>query len=255
MLVPEFGRVIISADFAALELRISVTLAGQEDLIEAFISGKDVHSMFAEVYFGEVWQRASTDQRKILRTNSKPITFGDIYRAGPNTLYENVREDVPGITFEEVRVMQARKRACYKNVNEYSAYVTEIANRTFELRTPWLGRRRRWPLGGVPDTEATNHPIQGGAADIVDAATIRWMRLLEEKGDYHTRVWPIMQIHDDLRAEVTVDYAEQALKDLMTSMRSVKKVPSPITGKTYEMPFEVEGKIGVNHLDLKTVNL
>lgn len=252
MLVPAPGRCIISADYAALELRISVLLAGQEDLIEAFISGTDVHSMFAEVYFGEVWQRASTDQRKILRTNSKPITFGDIYRAGPNTLYENVREDVPGITFEEVRVMQARKRARYKNVNEYSAYVTEIANRTFELRTPWLGRRRRWPLGGVPDTEATNHPIQGGASDIVDAATIRWMRLLEEKGDYHTRVWPNIQLHDDLRAEVNINYAEQALTDLMTSMRCSKKLTSPITGKQYDMAFEVEGKIGPNHLDLKT---
>lgn len=252
MLVPAPGRVIISADYSALELRISVVLAGQEDLIEAFVVGKDVHAMFAEVYFGEVWQRASTDQRKILRTNAKPVTFGDIYRAGPQTLYENVREDVPGITFEEVRIMQARKRAKYENVNAYAAYVTEIANKTFELRTPWLGRRRRWPLGGVADTEATNHPIQGGAADIVDAGTIRWMRLLEEKGDYHTRVWPIMQIHDDLRAEVTADYAPQALEDLMRSLRCAKKVTSPITGRTYDMAFEVEGKIGPNHLDLRT---
>jgi DNA polymerase-1 len=251
MLVPAPGRCIISADYAALELRISVLLAGQEDLIEAFINGTDVHSMFAEVYFGETWHRASTDQRKLLRTNSKPVTFGDIYRAGPQTLYENVREDVPGITFKEVQVMQARKRAKYQNVNEYSAYVTEIANRTFELRTPWLGRRRRWPLGGVPDTEATNHPVQGGAADIVDTATIRWMQLLEEKGDYHTRVWPIMQLHDDLRAEVSVDYAEQALEDLMSSMRCSKKLTSPITGKTYHMAFEVEGKLGPNHLDLR----
>jgi uracil-DNA glycosylase family 4 len=250
MLVPAPGRCIISADFAALELRISVLLAGQEDLIEAFINGTDVHSMFAETYFGEIWNRASTDQRKLLRTNSKPVTFGDIYRAGPQTLFENVREDVPGITFQEVQTMQARKRAKYKNVNEYSAYVTEIANRTFELRTPWLGRRRRWPLGGVPDTEATNHPVQGGAADIVDAATIKWMQLLEEKGDYHTRVWPNMQIHDDLRAEVTIDYAQQALEDLMSSMRCSKKLASPITGKTYHMPFEVEGKVGFNHLDL-----
>lgn len=253
MLVPMPGRVIISADYSALELRISVTLAGQEDLIEAFISDLDVHSMFAETYFTDIWVRASADQRKILRTNAKPVTFGDIYRAGPYTLFENVREDVPGITFEEVKTMQARKRARYKNVNEYSAHITEIANRTFELRTPWLGRRRRWPLGGVPDTEATNHPIQGGASDIVDAATIRWIRLLEEKGDYHTRVWPNMQIHDDLRAEVTADYAEQALKDLMASMTCMKKVSSPITGKTYDMPFTVEGKIGPNHLELKAV--
>jgi hypothetical protein len=81
------------------------------------------------------------------------------------------------------------------------------------------------------------------------------MRLLEEKGDYHTRVWPNIQLHDDLRAEVSIDYAEQALTDLMTSMRCSKKLTSPITGKQYDMAFEVEGKIGPNHLDLKTFHL
>jgi DNA polymerase-1 len=255
MLIPSPGRCIISADFSALELRISVLLAGQEDLIEAFVGGKDIHSMFAEVYFTDAWERASAPQRKLLRKNSKPVTFGDIYRAGAKTLYENVRKDVPEITLREVEIMQARKRAKYQNVNAYSAYVTEIANRTFELRTPWLGRRRRWPLGGVTDNEATNHPIQGGAADIVDAATIRWMQLLERKGDYHTRVWPILQIHDDLRAEVSIDYAETAIRDLVASMRCSKRLVSPITGKSYEMPFEVEAKMGPNHLALKEIEI
>lgn len=253
MLVPMPGRVIISVDFAALELRISALLAGQEDLIEAFQYGADIHSMFAEVYFAESWAKASKEERKILRKHSKPVTFGDIYRAGPKTLYENVRNDVPGITLQEVTVMQARKRAKYSNINEYSSYVTEIANRTFELRTTWLGRRRRWPLGGVMDTEATNHPIQGGASDIVDEATLRWDALLRRKGDYHKRVWPIMQIHDDLRAEVTKGYEHEALKDLMDCMRCSKKITSPITGKIYEMPFEVEGKIGLNHQELEEV--
>ena len=253
MLVPHKGRKIISSDFSALELRISVMLAGQEDLIESFLAGTDIHAQFAEVYFGEIWARASADQRKVLRTNAKPVTFGDIYRAGPQTLYENVREDVPGITFKEVQVMQARKREKYSRLNDYAEWVTQEANNTFELRTPWLGRRRRWPLGGVPDTEATNHPIQGGAADVVDAATIRWIERLKTKGDYHTRVWPVMQIHDDLRAEVSSDYAEQALQDLMDCMRCSRRIKSAVTGKVYEMKFEVEGKIGPNHLDLAKI--
>jgi DNA polymerase I-like protein with 3'-5' exonuclease and polymerase domains len=107
----------------------------------------------------------------------------------------------------------------------------------------------------VTDNEATNHPIQGGAADIVDAATIRWMQLLERKGDYHTRVWPILQIHDDLRAEVSIDYAETAIRDLVASMRCSKRLVSAITGKSYEMPFEVEAKMGPNHLALKEVEI
>jgi DNA polymerase-1 len=251
MLIPHRGRKIISADYSALELRISVTLAGEEDLIEAFIAGQDIHAMFAETYFSDAWGRALPDQRKVLRKHAKPITFGDIYRAGPRTLFENVREEVPGITLEEVTIMQARKRNKYQRLNEYAAYVTEIANRTLELRTPWLGRRRRWPLGGAIDTETTNHPIQGGASDIVDEATKRWIRRLKETGKYHTEVWPMLQLHDDLRAEVRWDCAEEALETLMECMRCTKQVKSPITGRTYDMKFEVEGKIGVNHLDLK----
>jgi uracil-DNA glycosylase family 4 len=253
MLVPAPGRVIISVDFSALELRISSLLAGQEDLIEAFQNNQDIHSMFAETYFQEIWAKSSKEERKILRGHSKAVTFGDVYRAGPKTLFETVREDVPGITLQEVTIMQARKRAKYAAINAYSVYVTELANKTFELRTPWLGRRRRWPLGGVLDTEATNHPIQGGAADIVDEATLRWAELLHKKGDYHRRVWPVLQIHDDLRAEVSADYAHEALEDLKNCLRCTKKITSPITGRTYEMPFEVEGKIGRNHQDLHVV--
>jgi DNA polymerase-1 len=248
LLVPAPGRVIISADFAALELRIVALLSGQEDQIEVFNHGGDIHMLRASRdYFSAGWEKLTPAQQKQLRKNSKPITFGDIYRAGAATLYENVRKDLPDISLEEVRLLQARKRAAEPQINEWCTYVWELANKTLELRTPWLGRKRRWPLGDVPDTEAANHPVQGGAGDLMAEATLAWTARLKGSGDYHTKVWPCLQIHDDLRAEVLEEYAPEAMRSLLECMVSVKTYRSPVTQKLNVMGFLAEGSIGRNH--------
>ena len=247
MLIPARGRKIISCDFAALELRISVMLSGQEDLIQAFNEGADIHQRFAAVYFAEIWERADDKTRKVLRTNSKSVTFGDIYQASAPTLFEVVRVDVPTITLEEVAIMQARKREQFANTTRWATLITEQANKDRQLTTPWLGRMRRWPFGGAPPTETTNHPIQGGAGDIVDDATKRWTRELKRRNWYHTKVWPCLQIHDDLRGEALADYAEEAAHMLAECMRDEREARSIVTGKVYPMCFDVEASIGDNH--------
>jgi uracil-DNA glycosylase family 4 len=247
LLVPAPGRVIISADFAALELRIVALLAGQEDQIETFNRGGDIHALHASRYFASTWDTYTPEQQKELRKKSKPITFGDIYRAGAQTLYENVRATDPEITLEQVQLLQATKRASEPNIGEWCQIVHKQAIKSKELRTPWLGRRRRWPLGDIPDTETANHPIQGGAGDLMAEATIKWITRLKGSGDYHTRVWPCLQIHDDLRAEVSIDYAPEALRSLLDCMVSVKSYTSPVTNKLNVMGFVAEGSIGRNH--------
>jgi uracil-DNA glycosylase family 4 len=247
LLVPRPGNVIISADFSALELRIVALLAGQEDQIETFNGGGDIHALHASRYFASVWDTLSKAEQKELRKKSKPVTFGDIYRAGAQTLFENVREEDPEITLEQVKILQATKRANEPQIGEWCSLVHQQATKAKELRTPWLGRRRRWALGDVPDTEAANHPIQGGAGDLMAEATIRWTEHLKGSGDYHTRVWPCLQIHDDLRAEVTTDYAPEALRSLLECMVSVKTYRSPVTNKLNAMGFVAEGSIGHNH--------
>jgi uracil-DNA glycosylase family 4 len=250
MLVPAKGRVVISADYSALELRIVALLAGQEDQIEVFNSGGDIHALQASRYFVDIWDKATPAERKELRKKSKPVTFGDIYRASAPTLFEQVRPEVPDIKLETVKIMQARKRAAEATIGEWCRYVHKYANDKHELRTAWSGRRRRWPMGDVADTEAANHPVQAGAGDVMAEATIRWINLLQAKGDYHVRVFPCLQIHDDLRAEVDADYALTALRDLLECMVTVKSFKSPVTHVTNVMLFTAEGSIGPNHADL-----
>lgn len=247
LLVPAPGRVIISADFSALELRIVALLAGQEDQIEIFNKGGDIHGLHASRYFSSVWNDYTHDQQKILRKKSKAITFGDVYRAGAQTLYENARATDPDITLEQVRILQAIKRANEPQINEWCHITWEQAKKAKELRTPWLGRRRRWAIGEIPDTETSNHPVQGGAGDLMAEATLKWTERLKGSGDYHTRVWPCLQIHDDLRAEVDIDYAQEALRSLLECMVSVKSYRSPVTNRLNVMGFVAEGSIGRNH--------
>lgn len=245
MLIPPPGFVWIGADYKALELRIIAQLAGLEDMQELFIQEQNVHRVLAEtLYFSGIWGTLNEEERKKVRKLGKSVTFGDNYMAGANTLYETVRKEHPKVTLQEVTIMQAQLRNRYPRKVEFARIMMDKANRELELRTPWLGRRRRWPLGQVPDTEASNHPIQGGAGDIAGEAAIRWTALLKKKGDYHTRVFPNIQLHDAYYAYVQEDYAEEALHDLMASMYCEKDAVSPVTGKTYHMVYSVEGQIG-----------
>jgi DNA polymerase I-like protein with 3'-5' exonuclease and polymerase domains len=103
----------------------------------------------------------------------------------------------------------------------------------------------------VPETEAANHPIQGGAADIVGERTLLWIEYLKMKQVLHTRVWPNLQIHDALYAEVDEDYAEEAARDLAFCLVCEKTVRSVVTGQEHTMRFSVDVSIGPDLYSLK----
>jgi DNA polymerase-1 len=255
MLVAPPGFIWIGADYKALELRLIAQLSGQEDLQELFLQEQDVHLVNArEVYFAKIWDEATPEQQAKLRKLGKNVTFGDNYMAGAQTLFETVRSQHPSVTLQEVSIMQSLLRNRYPRKVEFARIMQREACAKFELRTPWLGRRRRWPLGQVPDTEASNHPIQGGAGDIAGEAAIRWTQFLKDKGDYHTRIFPNLQIHDAYYAYAREDYAEQAVRDLMECMHCEKSAVSPVTGKTYTMVYSVEGQLGYDLAHMKEVS-
>jgi len=267
MLVAPPGRKLIGADYAALELRLSALLAGQEDLIEAFNADVDIHARHAGWFFGETWQKledelARTDltdeerkrllaARKALRGRGKNVTFGKIYRAGAKTLFEQIREKLPGEDqdrlMREVTFMSATLDAKYPQIVAAADHYWESACRDFCLRTFLSGRLRKYPMAKrfpPPPTETANHPIQGGAADIINMATLRWVWELEDEGLYHDGVWPILQIHDALYAEVDEDIAQQEAERLERCMFTELEHVSPITGRTNRLRFPAEASVG-----------
>jgi len=270
MMIPGKGCVIVGADYAALELRISAWLAGQEDLIKAFMEDEDIHLRHAKWFFPKACEELqgviddpntseenlekATKQLKALRGAGKPVTFGKIYRAGEKTLYENIREDRPDVKTPKEhkqlqRVVSQMSRVLdmkYPNLGESARMWQRMAKEQKFLRTGMSGRLRIWPVGEPSLNECANHPIQGFAADIMNAATLRLVRRLKKEGLYRKGIRIILQIHDALYLEVKKgleEYAKEMLAECMTTEMTTK---SQVTGKTHTMRFPVDAQIAMN---------
>jgi len=270
MMVPSFGCKIVGADYAALELRISAWLAGQVDLIAAFMLDEDIHLRHARWFFPAACEKLQTiiddpssspeelEQATItlkeLRAEGKPVTFGKIYRAGVKTLYETIREQRPDVKTPKEhhqlqRTVSAMSRvldARYPNLGASARAFQALAKETKSLRTGRSGRLRIWPVGEPSLNECANHPIQGLAADIINEATLRLVHRLKDEGLYRNGIKIILQIHDALYLDVDKgfeDYAKEMLEECMATELTVK---SQVTGKNHTMRFPAKASIAMN---------
>jgi len=285
LMIASPGHKIVGADYAALELRIAALLSDEPEWVDAFLNNKDLHEILAARYFPEFaklnedWHNFAGDKnakdakfprRSELRNRGKNITFGDIYLAGAETLYDQVREKRPDIQTREehdqlrreVAAMQRVLRAATPNRLRWAELQLREADQNAALRTAvwpqsWNGvieeqggRERRWPMGNPSPNECANFPIQGMAADIMNAATIRLIDMLREKDLYRNGIWIIMQVHDALYLEVADEYQgskylpDLAAKYLEESMYCEIEYQSPVTGRTNTMKFPAEAKVG-----------
>lgn len=244
---------MIGADYATLEVRVVAALAGQMDLVETFNAGKDVHKIHAsELFYAAVWAKAvednDTELLKLLRNNGKPVTFGKNYLAGWETIYEQIREDRPDEDpFElqrEVKIMCEAYDQRYKDIVRMAETYHEFANAHHYLKSALLGRLRKWPLGKAKATDCANFPIQSTAADIMDRGMLRYRDSLRKAGRYLNGVWPILQIHDSLFAEVREEWAEEERARLEECLSCEETIMNPITGRKVWVKLPAEAKIG-----------
>jgi len=252
MLIPAEGNKIVGADYSALELRIQALFAGQEDLIAAFNDNIDIHKRHATWFFGKVFDDADDEIKSALRGRGKNVTFGKIYGAGPDTLYDQIREKRPDVKTKkeqhqlkiEVRNMAAVLDKKYPNQRLWSDWAISQAKEYNSVKTPRSRRIRKWPMGEITPTEPPNHLIQGSGADIMNEATLQLVAALKERGWYQTRVWIILQIHDALYLEVEEEIAEEVAKLLEECMYTEWTYTSPVTGISNTMKFPAEAAIG-----------
>jgi len=248
------GFVYVGADYNALELRLFALLAGEKKLIELFNDGADVHSIHAEAFFGAVFRDADAEGKDMLRTRGKPVTFGKNYGAGPNVLMQQILEDRmdedPRDLLREITHMSGVLDSMYPMLVAARDYYMEEAHRNFNLRTFKLKRLRKFPLGGASITVSANHAVQGGAGDIMNEGTIRWIHELKESGVYWKSVFPTIQIHDFLAAEVKEECAEEEAARLEKCLYTEITYKSPVSGSTNKMTFPAEAKIGHSVADV-----
>jgi DNA polymerase I len=194
--VAEKGKILLSADYSQIELRIMAHFSGDPVLTDAFRNGEDIHARTAQEVFG-VGPMAQTAEH---RRAAKAINFGIIYGLSPFGLAQQL-----GIEQKEAAQFINAYFTRYRGVKEYLDKILVETRKTGVAKT-LFGRIRPIPeinspqmqLRNFAERTALNSPLQGTAADLIKMAMITIdQRLSKEK--FEAKM--ILQVHDELLFE------------------------------------------------------
>jgi DNA polymerase-1 len=198
------GKLLLSADYSQVELRIMAHLSGDTTLAEAFKNGKDVHRSTASLIFGVSEDDVSSAQRE----SAKTVNFGIMYGMGRFGLARRL-----GVGNDEAADFIQRYFQTYPGVREYTERVIAEAEDSGYAST-MLGRRRSITglasdnarVRGMAERVAVNTPIQGSAADLIKLAMLGIDRRIRSDG-LPCRM--VLQVHDELVFELPEDRLEE----------------------------------------------
>jgi DNA polymerase-1 len=220
-IAPE-GRVLMSADYSQIELRILAHLSEDKELLEAFRNGEDVHARTARQVFG-----AEEEVEPELRRRAKVVNFGIIYGMSAFGLSKEM-----GIHPGEAGQIIDDYFSVYSGVKSYIDRALEEARQMGYVMT-LLYRRRYLPelessnpnQRQLGERMAVNTPIQGTAADLIKVAMINVHRNLGEKVP-EARM--ILQVHDELVFEVPVGDEDRTAAVVREAMEGVMELDVPL---------------------------
>ena len=231
------SRVLVSADYSQIELRIVAAISGDPNMCEAFKQGKDIHTATAAKVYGI----NEGDVTKEMRYKAKSVNFGIIYGQGAFGLADNL-----GISRTEAKEIIDNYKKEFPNIQKY---MDEQINNAKELGfVETLMGRRRWlrdinssnfTVRGFAERNAINSPIQGSAADMIKLAMIRVHNEMKKK-PWESKM--ILQVHDELVFDA-VESELPALKELILNcMTGAMVLPNGV-------PVEAEIGVGKNWLE------
>ena len=218
--IPANGCKLLSADYSQIELRIMAHIAEDENLLEAFNTGKDVHQATAAEIFGVPLDDVSSEQRRY----AKVINFGLIYGMSAFGLAGNL-----GIERSAAQNYIAKYFDRYPGVAQYMERTRVEARENGYVETVF--GRRLWlpeikgsngPRRQGAERAAINAPMQGTAADLIKLAMIAVENWLE-KEQLKTRM--LLQVHDELVFDVPldeIDLLKEKLPGLMCTVADLK---------------------------------
>lgn len=217
------GRLLVSADYNQIELRVLAHLAKDGALISAFEQGLDIHTATAAELFS-VDPEAVTPE---MRRSAKVINYGIIYGMGPVRMSREL-----GIARSDAAGYIENYFARYAGVRRFYDETLAGARRHGYVAT-LLGRRRYLPdlesehggLRQAAERVATNTPIQGSAADIIKTAMIRLDTRLAKSG---LEAALVLQIHDELLVECPEPELDQVVTLVQDAMEGAAELVVPI---------------------------
>lgn len=233
--IPEPGCLFLSADYSQIELRLMADLSRDKAMIEAFASGKDVHSATASKIFNVPIDEVTDNQRR----QAKTANFGIIYGISQFGLAERL-----GIPRAEAKALIEGYFNTYPYIKSYINNAIVDAHEK-QFVTTMMGRKRYLPdinsrnatVRAYAERNAVNAPIQGSAADIIKIAMNRIHAAIRDNA-LKSRM--IMQVHDELCFNVVPDEL-QTLKDIV-----VREMENAVS---LSVRLEVSVGVGANWLE------
>ena len=231
------GKVLVAADYSQIELRLLAHYSQDPLLLEAYRTGKDIHTLTAAEVFGVPPMLIDAEHRR----RAKAVNFGIVYGLSPFGLAQQL-----GIEQKEAKRFIEAYFERYAGVRGFIDRTLEQARRDGFVRN-LFGRKRPIPdlasknpnLRGFAERTAVNTPLQGTAADLIKIAMLRLDREIRERG---LEAKMLLQVHDELVLEVPeteVETVKALVKECMEGAH------------TLSVPLDVEVSVGGNWRDME----
>jgi DNA polymerase I len=224
--VADEGKLLISADYSQIELRIAALLADDKELIDMFNRDVDVHTATA----AQVYGREPEDVTKNMRRDAKVINFGILYGMSPHGL-----SIATGMTLTAAKEFIDRYFELRKPILDYINKTRELARDQGYVET-YFGRRRPTPdvkssnfmVRQAAERAAINMPLQGTAADVMKIAMIKLDKMLKKYED----AFMLLQIHDSVLVECHEHDSAELVRDIQKTMEEAVKLNVKLTVDT-----------------------
>jgi DNA polymerase-1 len=228
------NHTLLAADYSQIELRIIAAISGDENMLEAFRSGADIHASTAAKVYDVPLDEVTREQR----SHAKMVNFGIIYgisafglsqrlnikRKEAKQIIDSYFEQFPGIkTFMEETVETARKEGYVETLMGRKRFLRDINSANAVVR-------------GFAERNAINSPIQGSAADMIKLAMINIQDYMKSNG---LKSKMILQVHDELIFDAHKDETEVLMKKVKELMSGAMQI---------NVPMDVDANTGDNWL-------
>ena len=225
--IPEAGQEFFCADYSQIELRIMAHLSGDENLIEAFNAGQDIHAATAAKIFHKALEEVTSDERRKAKTANFGIIYGisafglaerlDVSRTEAKELIDGYFLTYPGVKeYMEKSIAMAREKGYTETIFKRRCYLPDINSNNANVR-------------GNAERNAINSPIQGSAADIIKIAMIRVYQRMKAEG---IRSKMILQVHDELCFTVLPEEKDRLQKIVVEEMQNAVQMRIPLIADT-----------------------
>lgn len=217
---------LLDADYSQIELRVLAHITNDENMINAFLEGKDIHTLTAS----KVFDTPIEEVTPIMRDRAKAVNFGIIYGIGDFSLAKDI-----GITRKEARKYIDSYLDRYPNVRQYMQDAVEMGKEHGFVSTMFNRRRylpelksRNYNIRSFGERIAVNTSIQGSAADIIKIAMVKVHKELRKR-KLKSRL--ILQVHDELIIEAPAKEVEEVKNILLMGMQNAVQLKVPLVAK------------------------